>query len=270
MNDRTNENLKQRLKDGGLACGIMLSELYTPTLARLLSTCGFDFLLVDCEHGYFDLTQVANLIAVAEGCALPVVIRVAQHSQSAIAKLLDMGAHGILLANLTGPTQAKELADMCLYAPDGDRGVSTFRAHTGYNNGNVAGVMRAANARNLVIAQIESPAAIQAIDAILAVEGLDGVLVGPNDLTQHMGVIGQYDHPLVRQAVETVAAAAARRGKWSGVITGNQGLLAFCRTVGMTCFSAGSELSCLADGASAQLSRLRDTLRAPHPPVKEA
>jgi 2-keto-3-deoxy-L-rhamnonate aldolase RhmA len=255
-----NMNIKQRLATGGFVKSCMLSELSTPNLARMFHGFGFDCLLIDCEHGYFDMAEIANLIAVSSGYNFPIIIRVAQGRQWDAVKYLDMGADGILLVNVCSPAQAEELVELCLYAPKGDRGVSTFRAHTNYTNGNTLEIMRKANDKNLVIAQIESPEAIEVIDKIAETPGLDGILLGPNDFTQHAGFFGQYEHSIVEDAIEKMVAAAKRYGKWSGVITNNEKLLCRCAEAGMRFFSAGSELSMLSAGAKAALEGIIRTM----------
>ena len=254
------ELLRARLARGEVAIGIMLSEMYVPNIARLLAGCGYDFLLVDCEHGYFDMTQVANLIAVARGAEIPVIVRVTQPSRTSITKYLDMGAQGILLSDVASRADAERLAALCRYAPEGDRGVSTFRAHTDYSIGNVSELMRSANEQVIVICQIESPGTVSRIDEITAIPGVDGVLVGPNDLSQHMGIFGQYEHPAMTDALQRVADSARAYGKWSGVITANGKLLSTCRSMGMTCFSVGSELNAIHNGAVQQLDCTRKLL----------
>lgn len=249
-------NLKHRLNARETINGIMLSELYTPNIIRILANSGYDFVLIDCEHGYFDLSQVANLIAVADGSHIPVWIRVTQNSQADIAKYLDMGARGILLANADCAENVSSLIRMCLYAPLGDRGVSTFRAHTNYQHEDMRTVMEKANDQNVVIAQIESPEAVVQIDRILSLDGLYGVLIGPNDLTQHMGMIGNYRSEELVNILRKVAQAAEAHGKWSGIITANEWLLRYCHELGMRCFSSGSELNALADGAKANLNKM--------------
>ena len=256
-----NDLLKQRLGRGEMALGIMLSEIYVPNITRLLAGCGYDFLLVDCEHGYFDMTQVANLIAVAEGVRLPVIVRVTQPSRTHVTKYLDMGAQGILLSNVEDRQEAERLVALCKYAPQGDRGVSTFRAHTGYSSDDASGIMRRANDCVMVICQIESPQAVAQIDGITSIAGVDGVLVGPNDLSQHMGLFGQYAHPRMTDALRGVARSARRQNKWSGIITGDMELVKTCRELGMSYFSAGSELSVLHNGAVAQLGMLKNALQ---------
>lgn len=249
-------NLKHRLNTGETINGIMLSELYTPNIIRILANCGYDYVLIDCEHGYFDLSQVANLVAVADGSQLPIWVRVTQSSQADIGKYMDMGARGILLSNTENAQQAKALISMCLYAPLGNRGVSTFRAHTNYQSADMLTVMNNANDQNVVIAQIESPGAVERIDEIMALEGLDGALIGPNDLTQHMGMIGNFHCEALKNMLRRVAASAKAHGKWSGIITTNEWLLNLCTEFGMTCFSSGSELNALAEGAKSNLNKL--------------
>lgn len=252
------DQLKQRLAQRKYVYGMMLSELYVPNITRMVANCGYDFLLVDCEHGYFDMTQVANLIAVADGVGLPILVRVTQPSRTVITKYLDMGARGILLSNVANAREAKQLAELCLYAPGGNRGISTFRAHTGYKNGNTKEIMRQANESVIVICQIESPEAVADIRSIVGIPGIDGVLVGPNDLTQHMGIFEQFDHPDMDDALVKIETAAKAAGKWSGVITGNKKLVCRCKEIGMTCFSVGSELNALVNGALAQMETVKN------------
>ena len=254
------KKLKDKLKDGQVKFGIMLSEIYVPNVTRILSKCGYDFIIIDCEHGYFDMTQVANLISVARGSGIPIIIRVTQPSRTCITKYLDMGADGILLSDVAGEAEARKLVDLCKYAPEGKRGVSTFRAHTDYTKGNLSDVMHSANEGVLVICQIESPETVEDIDLITAIDGVDGVLIGPNDLSQHMGIAGQNDHPLMHSAIERVAASARKNGKWSGIITANNHLISFGAANGMTCFSVGSELNAIYDGGKVQLNTAKDII----------
>jgi len=167
-----------------------------------------------------------------------------------------------MLANVNSAVQVEELVRLCLYAPEGDRGVSTFRAHTNYNNNGVMELMKKANRKNLVIAQIESTEGIGSIDSITAIPGLDGIVLGPNDFTQDIGFFGQYDHPIIEDAIKKMAATAKKFSKWSGVVTGNEKLLRRCRAVGMHFFSAGSELSMLAAGAKTTMELLEGLVKS--------
>ena len=252
--------LREQLLSEKNSYGIMLSEMYVPNITRLIARCGLDFILVDCEHGYFDMSQVANLIAVADGAEISTIVRVTQPSRTNITKYLDMGAHGILLSDVTGADDARRLAELCRYAPKGCRGISTFRAHTGYSNEHIGDLLAEANERIIVICQIESPETVEDIDAITSVEGVDGVLIGPNDLSQHMGIFAQYDHPDIARAISRVAASARRQGKFSGIITAHPLLLSLARKSGMHCYSVGSELSAMYSGVLVQLEQAKDLL----------
>lgn len=254
------ELLRGKMKNGETTIGIMLSEIYVPNIIRLLACCGYDYILIDCEHGYFDMSQVANLVAVADGAKIPVIVRVTQPSRTNITKYLDMGAQGILLSDVNSRADAERLASICRYAPEGNRGVSTFRAHTGYSCGNVSQIMREANERIIVICQIESPETVDHIDEITSIPGVDGVLIGPNDLSQHMGIFGEYKNPRMVQAMKAVADSARKNGKWSGVITANNDLLTMGRDFGMTCFSVGSELNAVYNGATQSLRHIRELI----------
>ena len=96
---------------------------------------------------------------------------------------------------------------------------------------------------------------------ILAIDGVEGVLIGPNDLTQHMNCVGQYTHPDVQAAMKRVAEQAEKAHKWSGIITANMNLLETCAAMGMRCFSVGSELSALYSAASSQLVKAKEHTR---------
>ena len=253
--------LRKKLAEGQTAIGIMLSELYVPNIARIIAKCGYDYVLIDCEHGYFDMTQVANIIAVAQGVNLPVLVRVTQPSRTNITKYLDMGANGILLSDVADREAAERLVALCKYAPRGTRGVSTFRAHTDYSSGNVRQLLEKANDSIIVICQIESPEMVEKIDDIVSIPDVDGVLIGPNDLSQHMGILGQYDHPDMVAAVKRVAQSAHANGKWSGIITANSYLLELGKSCDMGCYSIGSELNALHDGAKNTLQRFEGMLR---------
>jgi 2-keto-3-deoxy-L-rhamnonate aldolase RhmA len=229
--------------------GTMLSELYVPNILHLLAQCQYSYVIVDCEHGYFDFTQVANLAAVARGIALTLLVRVPEPDRALISKYLDMGVDGILLANTETSDQAGLLTDICRYAPDGSRGVSTFRAHTGYRNGKTETLLRDANERLILLCQIESEAAANQADSIVSIPGIDGVLIGPNDMSQRMGIISQFMNSRMQRAISSVMEAADKAGKVSGVITANEALLRACAAKGGRVFCMGSELHFLSGGA---------------------
>jgi len=234
--------LKQKIADGACVLGTMLSELSTPNIARIMHACGFEFLIIDCEHGYFDLPQVAAITAVCAGIGLPAVIRIPAVSRELITKYLDMGAAGLLLPMTSTPEQARELVRYAKYPPLGQRGLSIQRAHTNYNPPPLHQYLDEANRHTVLFAQIESREGIKNIRDILAIDGIDGALVGPNDLASDYGTPGELETPEMEEGISCVLSAAAELGKPCGFISSKIPLLEKWRSRGMTILSCNSEV----------------------------
>lgn len=241
--------LKERLSRRETVLGTMLSEITTPNIARMLAAGGFEFLIIDCEHGYFDYSQTAAIVGIANGIRLPVIVRIPEIRREVITKYMDMGADG-LLAPMTGTrADIETVVRYAKYAPLGQRGISTQRPHTEYNPPALPRYMEEANRRTVIFAQIETREGVRNIDDILAAEGVDGVLVGPNDMACDCGTPGDFDTPEMRANLDAVAAAADRAGKPCGIISGKMPLLNRCRAAGMTVFSCNSEAGLILSGA---------------------
>jgi 2-dehydro-3-deoxyglucarate aldolase/4-hydroxy-2-oxoheptanedioate aldolase len=234
--------LKEKMEHGDFVLGTMLSEVATPNIARVLSACGFEFIIIDCEHGYFDHSQTAAILAVANGAGLSTIVRMPQASRELITKYLDMGANGLLLPMTSTSEQIKEVVRYAKYSPMGERGISTQRAHTNYNPPPLQEYMAEANRRTILFAQIETREGIANIDAILSVEGVDGALIGPNDLACDYGAPGILDNPAMAAGIDIVIAAAKRAGRSCGIISGKVPLLQKWREKGMTILSCNSEV----------------------------
>jgi 2-keto-3-deoxy-L-rhamnonate aldolase RhmA len=210
-------DLKARLKSGERVLGTMVTVFESPEIAKMLKVCGLDFFIVDCEHGPFNFGSVANILAMARECGITAMVRVPEPRREAILKFMEMGAAGLLLPNTDTPEQAQTLVECAKYRPLGRRGVSLLRAHAGFEKvESPTQYMQDINADTLLMAQIESPLAVQNVEAILAVEGIDAAFMGPNDLTQNMGIYAQFNHPDYLAAVDRVIAAAKKAGKFSG------------------------------------------------------
>lgn len=234
--------------------GTMISELSGPGIVRMLRRAGFGFAIVDCEHGPFDLSDLAVMAAVsAEMSDFRLLVRVPTASREQIGRVLDLGADGIIVPMVHDAAHAAEIVQLAKYAPLGDRGVSVTRAHSGYGVDDLASYLRQANDRVSVHVQIESPGAVASASEIAQVPGVDGLIVGPNDLLQSLGFPGQLDHPALDDAMTQVAAATAAAGIESGIITSQPKLLALGAAKGMTVLSLDSELGHLLKGGSAAL-----------------
>jgi 2-keto-3-deoxy-L-rhamnonate aldolase RhmA len=211
-------NLKERLKTGQSILGTMITVFDNPEIAKILKVSGFDFFIVDCEHGNFDYSDVAKMSAVAREAGIPLMVRIPEARREVVLKFMELGARGLLLPNTETVAQAKALVTCSKYYPMGNRGVSLLRSHTGFEKIDIAvEYMNKVNEENILMVQIESPTAVENINNLLDVEGIDAAFVGPNDLSQSMGIMGQTDNPQFIAAVEKVINAAKRRGKFSGI-----------------------------------------------------
>lgn len=249
-------SLKQRLRNGEQVLGTMVATFASPDIGKILKGCGFDFFIIDCEHGSFTTREVANIIAVARGAQISALVRIPEMRREHALKFMEMGASGLLLPNTETAEQARMLVDCAKYAPLGHRGVSLSRPHTDFARVSGAEYMPRANDETLLMCQIESRRGVENIEAILAVEGIDVGFIGPNDMTQGYGILGQFEHPDIVAAFERVIAAARANGKWSGVHFGSAAPLAPWLSRGMQINMCGSDNGLLALGAAAMRRQL--------------
>lgn len=251
------EPMKNNIRAGKELTGMFLSEIAAPNLLRLMKAAGVDFVIVDCEHGYFDYSQVAAIAAVGNGIGFPVIVRVPALTREPVQKYLDAGVDGLLVPMLETPEMARQLVLLSKYAPEGKRGISTMRPHSNYNPGKLTEYTAAANGRILLFAQIESKRGVDNIGEIVRVPGIDGVLMGPNDLACDLGKMGDFSTPEIRACIDRVIGAAKEAGIPSGIITSSADLIRECRLKGMTLFSCDSELGLLKKGIAEMLKKTK-------------
>lgn len=249
--------MKEKMKRNEKLVGLFLSEIAAPNLVRLLKAAGADFIVVDCEHGYFDYSQVAALAAVANGISMPLIVRMAGISREAIQKYLDAGVDGIWSPMVETAEQARRMVQLGKYAPEGVRGISTMRPHSNYAPGNLTDYTKAANERTMFFAQIETKLGAENADAIAAVEGIDGIFVGPNDLACDLGHAGNFDTADMDAAIGQILAAAKRHSIPCGMVASSTDFLHRWELRGMTLFSCNSELGLLKAGVQQMLKMVR-------------
>ena len=209
--------LKQRLYQKENLIGTMITTFSNPDIARLIAVCGFDYFIIDCEHGAFTYREVANIITAARGCELPALVRIPELKREPVLKFMEMGATGILMPNTESAEMARTLVDFAKYAPLGHRGVSLSRPHTDFGKVDGPTYIKNANENTILLCQIESRAGVEKIEEIMAVDGIDVGLIGPNDMTQDYGILGQFDHPDIVAAFERIIAAAQANHKFAGI-----------------------------------------------------
>lgn len=250
-------NLKQRLNQGEHLLGTMVTTFASADMAKLLMQYGFDFFIIDCEHGAFTTREAADMIAVARAVGLPVMVRIPEMRREHALKFTEMGANGLLLPNTESAEQARMLVDCTKYAPMGHRGVSLSRPHTDFAKVDGRNYMAQANAENILLCQIESRAGVANIDEIMAVDGIDAALIGPNDMTQDYGKLNQFDDPEIVEAFERVIASAKTHGKFSGAHFGASAPLIPWISHGMQLNMWNSDIGLMSLGAAGGLPALR-------------
>jgi 2-keto-3-deoxy-L-rhamnonate aldolase RhmA len=200
-------NFTQRLRQNDLLIGTMLT-LPSPEIAEMVSSCGFDWLFMDGEHGNLSTLDWQRMLQAVAGRSAA-IIRVAANSEREIKKILDIGADGIIAPQVNSAADARHVVACCKYPPQGIRGVGLARAQ-GYGR-NFSDYVKTANVSTAVIVQAEHVDAVENIDEIVEVDGVDAVFIGPYDLSASMGRMGQIDHPDVVAAIERVGDACRRR-----------------------------------------------------------
>src|SRR5262245_41599827 len=212
---RTNP-VKQKLQGGGVSVGTMVFEFGTTGIARIVAATGAEFVLFDMEHTGWSMETIRMLLATARGADLVPMVRVPATEYHFLARVLDVGALGLMVPMVESVEQARLIVQSAKYPPLGRRGAAFGMAHDDYQGGDAVAKMQAANAEVLLIAQIETARGLDNLEAIAAVEGIDVLWIGHNDLTNSMGIPGQFDHPREHEAGTHVLDAARRHGKAAG------------------------------------------------------
>lgn len=248
-------DFRSRLRGGRMLLGTMLT-LPSPAVAEILAEAGFDWIFVDAEHGPLETADVAAVLQ-AVGHATACVVRVPLPAELAIKKALDLGADGVVVPQVNTAEQAAEVVRWSRYAPAGARGIGLARAH-GYGF-RFADYLANANDEVAVIVQAEHAQAVENIDAIVAVEGVDAVLLGPYDLSASLGLPGRIDHPDVAAAIDHVVAACNAAGMPLGYFGVSAAAVRPLAVRGATLIVAGVDALLLGDAVRdlhAELGRL--------------
>ena len=213
-----NNPLKNNLASGQLVVG---SFVYIPSakLTEIVGLIGFDFIVIDMEHGPVDIGAAEGMVRAAELAGVVPIIRVTHNTPHLILRALDVGALGVHVPEINYPTQAKEMVASVKYAPEGHRGLAGVRAAKYGLKGSLAGYALAANQETMIIAHIEHYEAIENLDELLDVQGIDVYFLGPTDLSNSLGIPGQSSDPKVVEMVEGAIKRIVSRGKIAGCIT---------------------------------------------------
>ena len=244
---------KHAIKAGKPQIGIW-SSLSSHIVAEVLANAGFDWVLLDTEHSPNELPMVQNQLQAMTGGTASPIVRVPWNDMVMIKRFLDIGAQTLLLPYVQTVEEAKAAVASMRYPQEGVRGVAGTTRASGY--GRIKDYLRRAHAELCLLVQVETRKAMANIEAIAAVEGVDGVFIGPNDLSADLGYLGNWRHEAVWEVMETAARKIRDAGKAPGILV-SEAEGKRCLDMGYVFVAVGSDVGMLATGSDALAAKFK-------------
>lgn len=248
--------LRRRLARGEVTYGTFLGAA-APVSAEVCAAAGVDWVLLDLEHGVGGEEQARDVIPAAASYSVPTVVRVESTERIRAGRLLDLGAAGVMFPRVDSAEQAAACVRHLRYPPTGDRGVATYNRMCRY--GLDPGALDRSNDDVLGVVQIETRPALDAVEDIAALDGVDVLFVGPRDLSHALDVPGQTQAPVYLAALDRVLAAATANGKAAGLLVTDGAAAARMSAAGWQFLAIGSDTTLLAGAVVAELRRAGET-----------
>ena len=251
----------ETMRAGKVALGITLRFERGTHIARAMQVSGFDWLFLDLEHGAIPLDTVAAISMAGLEAGITPIVRVPAMDVGMAVRVLDTGALGVLMPHVETVEEARAIAAAFRYPPLGHRSISSTLPHFHFKPPPLLEACRQLDAATMVGVMLETPSAVENVDEIAAVPGIDVLLIGASDLTAESGLHGQFEHPRVLAMFEKVMAAGRRHGKVVGIGgIGSDADMARCCGMGMKMIVAAGDISLLVSAASARTRSLRELI----------
>lgn len=202
--------LKERLKSGETVFGPLVRTT-EPVITEIIGYSGFDFVVIDLEHGPANIHQAENLVRAAKSSNITSIVRVREASETLILRALDTGAGGVQIPQINNSLTAEEMIKASKFYPEGNRGVCKFTRNSEYSNIDKSVYFEKANNNTITVVQVEGLEGVQNIDSILEVPGIDVLFLGPYDLSQALGITGQVENVKVLNILEEITKKARDR-----------------------------------------------------------
>jgi 4-hydroxy-2-oxoheptanedioate aldolase len=231
-------------------------NLGSPITAEMAGLAGFDWVLLDHEHGPGSDTTILHQLQAVAATPAAAFVRIAANDPARFKRVLDAGAHGVMVPFVNTAAEAEAAVAAMRYPPRGRRGVSRLTRANGFG-ADFEPYFAHAHEWLVTLPQIETAESVNHIDAIAAIDGIDVLFVGPMDLTTDIGITGQYEHPLCLEALKRVAAGARHAGKAAGILLANPAHVSLCRDLGYTFVALGSDGASASAGLRAAATALR-------------
>jgi len=249
--------LRKRVLAGECVYGTMIRQARDPGAPSIFAAAGYDFVFIDMEHGNLNMETTADLIRGAKSAGIATIVRVPRLETFFISRVLDAGAEGLMIPMTSTQEQAEEIVRYSKYPPLGQRGFGNQTGQTDYRPLKTADFLKEANEHTLIVAQIETREAIENIESILSVEGIDVGLIGPNDLSISLGIPDQMGSEIIMKAIDKVVETAKKKGKASGIHIGNIEALKKWRAKGMTFLAYSTDISFMYSASKSSLEQLK-------------
>ena len=260
IRDILRNNVKEKLERDEVVASMTVRLVRGVEIARIARTAGFDTLYVDVEHSSLSLETTGQICIAALAAGIAPFVRVPANTAEYISRVLDGGALGVIAPHVRSAGEARDVVRAAKFPPLGERSNPGQLAHLEFRAFPAAEVYAAMNDATMVIVQFESAAALDAAEAIMAVDGVDLALIGLNDLLADWGIAGEYDHPRVREAYARTIAACRKHGKHCGVggLATRPDLVAELVRMGARYVSTGTDLAFLLGACSARAKQVKE------------
>ncbi len=253
-NGKFMKNLKKRIKGGESVLGCWLN-LGSSLTAEIIGLAGFDWLLIDLEHGSGTEKDLLYQLQAMEHTAAAPLVRVESSERQRIQRVLDMGAEGVMCPRIRNLAEAEQVAKGLRYPPVGNRGVAKMVRTTRFGK-NFDAYRKNEQDEIVGIVQIETVEVLDHLNEIASLEGIDVLFIGPSDLSMELGIFGQFDHPRFVDAVKITIHAARKSGKAAGILLYDPDDFQIYYDMGIRVFASGSDAGFVASGAISLYEKL--------------
>jgi 2-keto-3-deoxy-L-rhamnonate aldolase RhmA len=248
--------IKNDVLAGKTVAGAMIFEFFSPGMSSILANAGCRFVFYDMEHTGLGYETLKWLFAGCRGLPIEPMVRVPRGEYTWLARALDLGARGVMIPMVESEEQAQSIVQACRYPPIGRRGAAFGFAQCDYVGGDVGEKIRQLHERTMVVAQIETERGLDQVEKIAAVDGIDVLWVGHFDLSNFMGIPGQFNHPRFDAAMRRVAQVARQHGKAAGFMATDAAWVARAKEMGYTMIAAGTDTGLLEAGVRNLVGRI--------------
>ncbi len=249
--------VKAKLRRGECVYGTSLEDCLSPEMPVVLAAAGLDFFFIDTEHSPASYGEIQALCRTAHDRGIVPLVRVTENLLPLISRALDVGASGVIVPRLKSAEEVRAIVKFVKFPPLGERGFGLRSVNTDLKGGLAPAAIESCNQETMVVAMIETREAVEAVEKIAAVKGVDALFIGPYDLSLSLGILEQFESPIFWGAVDRVLAAAKAAGIAAGLQSSNLSMLAEVRKRGGRFLITGSDVATLLDGYKRAIAELK-------------